>query len=283
MRRARVATVAGVLVTAAGAALPVLAARPAAAAECVRVVVDYGTLAGAPAGPNMHCTSSTGNAGQVLIKRAQEVGQQPPRFTGNFLCAIDGYPESGCGDHGDEPYWSFWYWVDGRWVYSSLGVDSYTVRDSDGDGHPDPLGFRYHAFSEKRAPRANPSYPAPTKAATAAPPRTAPPAGGGGASTAPGGAVPTGSTATARPLATGTATAGTGTGTATPAATARTATPTAAPAASGGTAAPAEPTLAEPPPAAGGRGGGVPVATLLALAAAGVLGGVAAVRLRKSA
>ena len=148
---------------------PVVAALPARAAECVRVVVDYGTAAGA----GMHCTSATGTAAEVLARRAQDLGTTPPRYEGNFLCAIDGYPESGCGDHGTEPYWSFWYWANGGWVYSSLGVDSYTVRDADKDGHPDPLGFRYHAFEKKEQPRANPSYPKPT---TAPPPTTQPPA-----------------------------------------------------------------------------------------------------------
>jgi hypothetical protein len=180
----------------------------------VRVVVDYGTLGGAPSSsPNTHCVSSDGTAAEVLAARASAIGAPAPRYRGNFLCAIDGYPKEGCGDHGTEPYWSLWLWVNGQWTYSSLGVDTYTVRDADKDGHPDPIGFRYHEFQTKRQPRANPSYPAPTTRPpaphpTTAPPRattpphgtagpTAAPHGGGDATAAPGG------TATAGPGATG--------------------------------------------------------------------------------
>jgi hypothetical protein len=158
---------------AAGFALP----ASAYAAECVRVVVDYGTIPGSPAGPNTRCVDvgEDGTAADALKGRA--------RYKGNFLCAIDGYPETGCGDEPPSPYWSFWLWRDGRWVYSQEGVATFTVGDADGDGHPDPLGFRYHEVDEKAAPRANPAYPKPatTPPRTTAPARTAAPA-----STAPG-------------------------------------------------------------------------------------------------
>jgi hypothetical protein len=193
-----VRTAFGAVLAAAGLwALPLPAAS---AAECVRVVVDYGTLGGAPSSsPNTTCVSSSGTAAEVLAARASAIGAPAPRYRGNFLCAIDGYPESGCGDHGTEPYWSLWLWVDGRWTYSSLGVDSYTVRDADRDGHPDPIGFRYHEFETKRAPRANPSYPAPTTRPPTAPPRATP----GATRTA----APAGTAGTGRAGATGGATA----------------------------------------------------------------------------
>lgn len=159
---------------AAGSAMP----ATAYAAECVKVVVDYGTIAGAPAGPNTRCVDvgDDGTAADALHGRA--------RYKGNFLCAIDGYPETGCGDEPPSPYWSFWVWRHGAWAYSNEGVGTFTVGDADGDGHPDPLGFRYHEVDKKAAPRATPSYPRPATAPprTTAPGRTAAPP----ASTAPG-------------------------------------------------------------------------------------------------
>ena len=140
---------------------------PLYATECVRVVVDYGTASDAPAGaPNTRCVTVPDDAvaADALKGRA--------RYKGNFLCAIDGYPESGCGDEPPSPYWSFWVWKNGKWVYSSEGVATYPVGDSDGDGHPDPLGFRYHPVDAKSSPRANPAYPTPTPSPE---PTTAPP------------------------------------------------------------------------------------------------------------
>lgn len=156
----------GVAALAAGSLLP--AAGPAAAAECVRVVVDYGTFEGAPAGPNMRCVDVGygGTAADALRGRA--------RYKGNFLCAIDGYPESGCGDEPPSPYWSIWYWSGGRWAYSQEGVATLEVADRDRDGHPDPFGFRYHAVDRRLAPRYDPSYPKPTPTPTTAPPKPAP-------------------------------------------------------------------------------------------------------------
>jgi hypothetical protein len=157
-----------------------LAAPPA----CVSVVVDYGTLAGAPAGPNTHCTgaASGDTAAAVLARRSTELGSAPPRYRGNFLCAIDGYPKpDSCGDHGNEPYWSFWIWAGGKWSYSQLGVDSYTTGDSDHDGCQDPLGFRYTEFRTTHAPRATPprcATPTQPPGNPKSPPARRPPVGG---------------------------------------------------------------------------------------------------------
>jgi hypothetical protein len=145
-----------------------------ATAPCVKVVVDYGTFAHAPPGPNTHCTAvaSGATAAEALDKRWRDLHTTPPRYQGNFLCALDGYPESGCGIQSG-PYWSFWYWANGRWTYSQFGVDSYSIGDSDRDGHPDPIGFRYQPESAPEHPRADPSYPSPTPAPTTpAPVRT---------------------------------------------------------------------------------------------------------------
>jgi hypothetical protein len=154
------------------------AAPPAAApTECVRVVVDYGTFLDSPSGPVTNCTSVAygASAADTLAKRATQFDKDPPRYASDgFLCGIDGYPRTGCGeDSGATPYWSFWIWRHGAWTYSSVGVASYAVQDSDKDGHPDPIGFRYADPSTGDQPRADPGYPAPR--ATTPPPTTAPP------------------------------------------------------------------------------------------------------------
>jgi hypothetical protein len=276
IRLARVALAAGLL----GSACLALPARVASAAECVRVVVDYGTSSGA----NTHCTSSSGTAADVLAKRAAELGKPPPRYKGNFLCAIDGYPESGCGDHGTEPYWSLWYWANGQWVYSSEGAAGLMVADRDGDGHPDPLGFRYHEFETKRAPRANPSYPKPP-APTTNPPRTAPPPAPaprtGATTSAPG--TPAGTQPGTQPGALpgapspGGATPAPGTTAAPPvAATSGPAAPDAAATAAPSGTPEAVATFAEPPLPARKGGDGLPLGTVLgAVLAAGLIGAAA--------
>lgn len=142
------------------------------AAICVNVVVDDGRTA-----VTRHCTNAAygDTAAEVLAERAREVHRPAPRYNGNFLCAIDGYPGTGCGDHGTEPYWSFWIWANGKWTYSSYGVDSYPVSDSDHDGKPDPIGFRYQPFKTKQSPRAGGfAAPPPTTQPTTQPPRPAP-------------------------------------------------------------------------------------------------------------
>jgi hypothetical protein len=252
--------------------LPAVALPVAAATECVRVVVDYGTEY--TRAPNTRCVSWSGGdiAADALAQRAKAFGETPPRYEGNFLCAIDGYPESGCGDHGTEPYWSFWIWRSGKWSYSSFGVDSYAIEDGDGDGHPDPIGFRYHEFAHKHEPRPNPGYPAPTRAATTPP-------GGGGSTAQPSRTTTTAPVATRTPG--GPTPTGGATGSPTPRAS-RTATPTGV-TATATSALPAAVVETEPatPPAAtgksgGGGGGGVPAGTAAAgVLAAGLIGAAA--------
>ncbi|HEU0129373.1 MAG TPA: hypothetical protein VFQ85_00085 [Mycobacteriales bacterium] len=249
----------------------------ARAASCVTVVVDYGTMAGAPAGPDSRCVP--GGEGDAA---ASFLAGRARYSSSGFLCAIDGYPESGCGDHGTEPYWSFWLWRHGTWEYSSQGVASYAAEDADGDGCLDALGFRYHAFKERLAPRAAP--PACPKPATAPPRTTAPPAPGGGttASTAPATRSTTGhhasnaaTSAPAAPGATASPTAAPATATATPGATV-VAAPTGDP-----LPVPAAPSPGVATPRGEAARHGLPLGTLLAVAAVLALAGGAAWQVRR--
>jgi len=247
---------------AAAVAFVAAAAVPARADECVRVVVDYDA-------PNTHCTTAATNdiAADVLEQRADELhlpASQHPRYNSSgFLCAVDGKPETGCGDSGTQPYWSLWYWQSGKWVYSSQGMTTLVVADRDHDGHPDPLGFRFTPYEEKRQPRANPSYatpnPTPTSASGSPAPHvtSAPPA----------------PSATSRTRSSATTTAAP---TPNPTPTSMSGSPT--------TTSFAVPTSAAEPPAAApsGEDGGVPVPTIVAVVAIAALGGAAALKARRA-
>lgn len=239
-------------------------------AECVRVVVDR-------VAAETHCTAvgDGATAAEALARRAQDLDRPPPRYKGNFLCGIDGYPETGCGDEPPSPYWSVWYFRDGKWVYSSLGVADLRVEDRDGDGHPDPLGFRFHEVDDRSAPRANPGYPRPSSPAATRPSPTGS-AGGGPRSTA---------AATTRAAAPGASSAP-----------ASRATPGAGSPTPSGVAtsdgASGEPAVTEPPDATvneipgaarRGQGGGFPVGTAAGAVVAMGLLGAAALRFRRPA
>jgi hypothetical protein len=184
---ARAAAPAAALATVAVLGAPALLLGPAQAATCVDVVVDYGTAAGAPSGPSRACVSLSGGdtGARVLTTRYRQLGTPKPRWNGEFLCGIDGYPETGCGTTAGSPYWSYWHKRGGCWVYSSLGPVSHTVRDDDGDGRPDPEGWRYQSPNVRAVPRdgspecgtggaARPtpraSSPRPSRPATSSPP-----------------------------------------------------------------------------------------------------------------
>jgi hypothetical protein len=127
MRRASALGALAVLWTGATAVLGSGAVPCAAAAGEVRVavVVDFGTESGAPP-PGAVCVAveDRSNGAAVLQARARQLGTPEPRFDGSgFLCAIDGWPESGCGERTDSGYryWSYWKGSTDGWAYSQVG------------------------------------------------------------------------------------------------------------------------------------------------------------------
>lgn len=89
----------------------------------VGIVVDFGTDDGAPSGPQAACVvvqQGATSADVLLAWSASTVGA--PRYdVSGLLCAIGGYPASGCGERtgAGYRYWSYWEGGSGVWRYSS--------------------------------------------------------------------------------------------------------------------------------------------------------------------
>ncbi|MGA3351793.1 MAG: hypothetical protein ABSD85_01240 [Acidimicrobiales bacterium] len=101
----------------------------------VPVVVDFG---GPAAKVLVTCVvASTGETGaQVLEAQAHLVGYPTPRYaTSGLLCAIDGYPRTGCGSElgAHYAYWAYWH-AGRRWQYANDGPGEWTVSKGDVEG-----------------------------------------------------------------------------------------------------------------------------------------------------
>jgi hypothetical protein len=194
---AMVAVLVGLVVLALPAAVAgvVPSAVPGACASAegqvqVTLVVDFGTVdavAGRPA--NTSDCLAIGSDGNGVTLLAQRFGTSGVRINGSgLICAIDGYPATGCGDHqpnGSYRYWS--YWKGGsEWIYSPVGP-AYRRFSGSEDSRVD--GWRFVEGA------ANPNDPQPKAAATgicapsdsSAPPVTGPPAGSGAGGSGSGG------------------------------------------------------------------------------------------------
>jgi len=99
----------------------VCAFAPTSSGVTVAVVVDFGD--GSPASAVCVPAGSSDNGAAVLAARAQQLGTPAPRFdSSGFVCGIDGYPSSGCGEQSGSTYayWSYWH-GSGSWEYSNVG------------------------------------------------------------------------------------------------------------------------------------------------------------------
>ena len=114
-------------------AIPMLAEPSSAATSCgaapkgqtsVMLTVDTGSGT-----PSSGCvTVPDGVTGLDVLNRA---GHHPRLDAENpgFVCAIDGFPATGCGETvgSDYEYWSYWHSTDGTWSYSTLGAAVYRL------------------------------------------------------------------------------------------------------------------------------------------------------------
>ena len=113
---------------------------------------------------------------QLIARRAAEIGAASPRYAGSgLLCAIDGFPATGCGDRnaGGFAYWAYFSGAGGSWQYGNY--NPFVKRLHDGDIE----GWRYvngAGDGQDPAPR---TWPSASLFPPLAPPETAAPAGAG--------------------------------------------------------------------------------------------------------
>ena len=99
------------------------------------VVADFGGVNGKVI---VTCVlAKAGESGaQVLQSQAQLLGYPSPRYAeSGLLCAIDGYPTSGCGTQsgGHYAYWAYWHGGK-RWQYANGGPGEWKVSKGDVEG-----------------------------------------------------------------------------------------------------------------------------------------------------
>jgi len=119
------------------------------------------------------------NGAQVLAARAKLLHVPAPRYAeSGLLCAIDGYPATGCGVENDGHY-AYWAYYHGgsSWTYASVGPASWKISDGDVEGWRfQPEGSATPADPPPRAPSEAstlcPSSPPPTTTTTVASPPT---------------------------------------------------------------------------------------------------------------
>jgi hypothetical protein len=114
------ACIAGAMVSPVGGAI---ATNACAASEVhIAVVVDTGT--GSSVSAVCVPAGARDNGAVVLATRAAMLGTPAPRYaTSGLLCAIDGFPATGCGEpqNGRYSYWSYWHGGGGAWSYANIG------------------------------------------------------------------------------------------------------------------------------------------------------------------
>ncbi len=107
---------------------------------------------------------------QVLQAQAALLGYPSPRYAesgSGLLCAIDGYPTSGCGTEagGHYAYWSYWHGGK-RWQYANGGPGEWKVSKGDVEGWRfEPDGSATPADPPPRAASSAGALEAPARAA----------------------------------------------------------------------------------------------------------------------
>jgi len=175
------------------------ACASAAGATPVGLVVDFGTVDGGPARVSRHCvTLTSGGNGFDLLKAD---GHTFRVDSAGLVCAIDGYPASGCGQHtaSGYRYWSFWHAEaadPGVWHYANFGPASHRPAAGSVEGWHYVEGAGNPSDPPPGASASSPCpTDTPTPTPTVAPPVTAAPAtgtgpGGAGSGASPGAPAP---------------------------------------------------------------------------------------------
>jgi hypothetical protein len=111
----------------------------------IAVVVDSGS--GSSVSAVCVPGGSRDNGASILAARASLLGTPQPRFNASgLLCAIDGLPQTGCGEQhkSQYSYWSYFHGTGGKWSYSSFGPGSWRVDGATVEGwrwQPDGAGL----------------------------------------------------------------------------------------------------------------------------------------------
>jgi hypothetical protein len=147
----------------------------------IAVVVDSGS--GSSVSAVCVPMGARDNGATLLAARAAMLGTPQPSFDGRsgLLCAIDGFPQSGCGKRtgGHYAYWAYFHGINGRWEYSNIGPGGTRVNPSvvegwrfqpDGAGLPtDPPPRAPATATSICVPQAPPTTARPVVAGTTAP------------------------------------------------------------------------------------------------------------------
>ena len=170
---------------------------PTTSGVSVAVVVDFGD--GSPASAVCVPADSSDNGAAVLAARAEQLDTPAPRFdSSGFVCGIDGYPSSGCGEQSGATYayWSYWHGTGGSasWEYSNVGPGGSRV-------HADVVeGWRFQPHGAGNPtdppPNGSPDHNAICLAPTTTIPNNDPPTTEATADTAPMGVVAPSTTTT---------------------------------------------------------------------------------------
>jgi hypothetical protein len=140
----------------------------------VGLVIDYGTVdsAGSSRSTTRECVTLPDSGGNRSGANALMAADHVLRWSSSgLLCAIDGYPATGCGEASTTGYryWSYWHGGD-SWSYSSVGPDSFTPRDGAVEGwhFVDGTG----TTDSGRVPRSASNSPCPAPPGSTTPPTT---------------------------------------------------------------------------------------------------------------
>ena len=119
------------------AAAPVDGCAAPMAETDVRVVVVVDPGDGGPTSSACLVVPRGTTGSQVLARRAAMLGTAVPRYASSgLLCAIDGYPSSGCGERGGTGfrYWAYFSGTSGDWRYGNFNPFTRRVVDGDIEG-----------------------------------------------------------------------------------------------------------------------------------------------------
>ncbi len=146
----------------------------------VGLVIDYGTVdsAGSSRTTTRQCVAlpdsgknRSGANALMAVDTNGHAGHVLRWSSSGLLCAIDGYPATGCGESSATGYryWSYWHGGD-SWSYSSVGPDSFTPKDGAVEGWHfiDGTG----TTESGREPQSSPASPCPASPGSTIPPAT---------------------------------------------------------------------------------------------------------------